>query len=129
MTVDVGWKFWITPCDMRSVAATRQIGRSTHSVQRVRSTQKLPIVFALARAMPRMRAMASAMPTAAETKLWNVRPTICVKCDIVDSPLYACQFVFVVNETAVFQARSGANGSHLVGIERQQVLDALDRRT
>ena len=71
--------------------------------------------------------MASAMPAAAETKLWNVSPTICVRCDIVDSPLYACQFVFVVNETAVFQARSGATAPSCVGIERQEVLHALNR--
>ena len=39
---------------------------------------------------------------------------------MVDSPLYACQFVLVVNDAAVLNARSGAtapnpcglNGSH-----------------
>ena len=38
-------------------------------LDRVRSTQKLPMVSFSRRAMPRMNAMASAMPTAAETKL------------------------------------------------------------
>jgi hypothetical protein len=39
----------------------------------------LPIVPEPERAKPRMTATATAMPTAAETKFWNVRPTICVK--------------------------------------------------
>jgi hypothetical protein len=34
------------------------------------STQKLPIVSFSCCAMPRMNAIATAMPTAAETKLW-----------------------------------------------------------
>src|ERR1700687_5620877 len=100
---------------MRRTAAMMQIGRRTHSVARVRSTQKLPIVLALARATPRMTAIASAMPVAAEAKLWNVSPTIVVRWDIVDSRVYPCQFVFVVNETAVFQARSAGTGPSLSG--------------
>ena len=39
-------------------------------MQRVKSTQKLPIVLDSFRAIPRITAMASAMPTPAEAKLW-----------------------------------------------------------
>src|SRR6476646_2164468 len=66
----------------------------------MRSTQKLPMRPAERRAMPRTRATATAMPTAADAKLWNASWVICEKYDIVDSPLYDCQFVFVVNDAA-----------------------------
>ena len=56
-----------------------QIGTSTHSVARVRSTQKLPRVFALRRTKPRMTAIAIARPAAAETKLWKANPAIWVR--------------------------------------------------
>ncbi len=48
-------------------------------VERVRSTQKLPIVDALRREMPRMRAATVAMPAAADTKFWTARPVIWVR--------------------------------------------------
>ena len=58
--------------------------------------------------MPRTRATASAMPTAAEAKLWNASWFIWEKYDIVDSPAYDCQLVFDVKEAAVSNAwRSG----------------------
>jgi hypothetical protein len=41
------------------------------------STQKLPIVPALLREMPRMNATATPIPTAAETKLWKANCVIC----------------------------------------------------
>ena len=47
------------------------------------------------------------MPTAAETKFCTARPTICVAYVIVDSPEYACQFVFVTKLTAVFHDNAG----------------------
>ena len=56
-----------------------QIGSSTQSRPRTRSTQKLPSVSFSFWAMPRMKAIATAMPTAADTKLWYARPAICVK--------------------------------------------------
>ena len=77
---------------------------------RVRSTQKLPSVFSLRAAMPRMRAIATEMPTAAETKFCTARPDIWVRMLIASSPEYDCQLVFVVNETAVFQAWSACTG-------------------
>ena len=49
------------------------------SAVRVRSTQKLPSVAALVREKPRMNAARTAMPVAAETKFWTVRPSICVR--------------------------------------------------
>ena len=44
---------------------------------RVRSTQKLPSRSVLLRAKPRTSAIATAMPTAAETKFCTARPAIC----------------------------------------------------
>ena len=79
VAVSYGLKFWIAPCDTSASAYTRQIGTSTHSVPRVRSTQKLPSVFDSCRETPRMNAMASAMPTAADQKLCVASPTIWVR--------------------------------------------------
>ena len=53
-----------------------------------------------------MRATATARPTAAETKFWTVRPTVCTNGDVPASPAYDCQLVFVTNETAVLTAVS-----------------------
>ena len=50
------------------------------------STQKFPIVSVRRRTIPRTSAMATAMPTAAETKFWTVSPAIWVRWPIVDSP-------------------------------------------
>ncbi len=47
-----------------------QTGISTQNVARVISTQKLPSVSCSRRATPRTMAMARAIPTAAEMKLW-----------------------------------------------------------
>ena len=58
---------------------TKLIGRRTHKNERVRSTQKFPMVLDSWRAMPRITAMASAMPTAAEKKLWYASPAIWVR--------------------------------------------------
>jgi hypothetical protein len=56
-------------------------------VTRTTSTQKLPIVLTDWRAIPRTRAAATAIPDAAEVKLWIASATICEKYDIVDSPV------------------------------------------
>ena len=53
---------------------------------RVRSTQKFPIVGDLRRTRPRITAIATAIPTAAETKFCTVSPAIWVRWLIVDSP-------------------------------------------
>ena len=43
------------------------------------STQKLPMVCAVRLAKPRMRAMSTAIPVAADTKFWTVSPSIWVR--------------------------------------------------
>ncbi len=70
-------------------ATTSESGISTYSVPRTRSVQKLPMrPFASLpwRAMPRVSPTATAMPAAAEVKLWNASWVICEKYDIVVSP-------------------------------------------
>src|SRR5204863_508579 len=89
------------------------------------STQKLPIpparlgavlrctvlsaspmgLFRLAR--PRTMAIATAMPDAADIQLWMASATMLEKYETTVSGTYDCQFVFVVNEAAVLNARSG----------------------
>src|SRR5512144_1398615 len=115
-TATSAWKFWTTPRETRKSAATKEIGSNTQRIDRVQSNQKLPTPFAFSRATPRMTATAMAMPVAAERKLCKARPTIWVKWDIVDSPEYPCQLVFVVNETAVFQDESGETAPNLFGL-------------
>jgi hypothetical protein len=46
----------------------KEMGSNTYSVARVVSTQKLPNVLISCRANPRITAMATAIPAAAETK-------------------------------------------------------------
>ena len=58
------------------------------------------------RARPRTSAMATARPTAGETKFWTVSPTVCTRGDTPDSPAYDCQLVLVTKETAVLRAVS-----------------------
>ena len=77
--------------------------------------------------MPRTNATASAMPTAAETKLWNASCVICEKYDIVVSPAYDCQFVFVVNDADVSNACRSGTAAEVLRIERQQVLQPQHR--
>ena len=67
------------PWDTRKSAPATAIGSSTHSVARTMSTQKFPMVGFSCWAMPRMKAMATAMPAAADTKLWYASPAICVR--------------------------------------------------
>ena len=67
---------WRRPARHEHERARRTaIGSRMYSVLRVTSTQKLPIVGADRRTRPRTSAMATAMPTAAETKFWTVRPS------------------------------------------------------
>ncbi len=73
---------------------------------RVRSTQKLPMNRPWCRAMPRMRAATTAIPTAAEAKFCTVRPTAWTKSDVPASPAYDCQLVLVTKEIAVLTAVS-----------------------
>ncbi len=75
-----------TPCHTRTIAATNAIGSSTYSVNRVTSTQKLPMVGDIRRVIPRTSAIAIASPTAADRKFWTASPTACVRCAIALSP-------------------------------------------
>ena len=72
--------------------------------------------------MPRASATASAMPTAADAKLWNASCVICEKYDIVVSPLYDCQLVFVVNDAAVSNACRSGTARDALRVQRQEVL-------
>ena len=55
-------------------------------MQRVMSTQKLPMVGELRREKPRVTAIATAIPTAALTNCCTVSTPICEKYDMVVSP-------------------------------------------
>ncbi len=46
---------------------------------RTMSRQKLPSSWVRERTKPRISATSTAMPTAADTKFWNVSPSICVR--------------------------------------------------
>jgi hypothetical protein len=74
-----GPMFWGTPCETRKSAPMNASGSSTYKVHRVRSTQKLPTVLPEVRAKPRISAMASATPVAAETKFCVVSAAIWVR--------------------------------------------------
>ena len=79
-------KLWIAPRETSTSATTIDNGSSRRVTARVRSAQKLPIVSLRRRVMPRTSAIATAIPTAAETKFWTASPLICVRWLIVDSP-------------------------------------------
>jgi hypothetical protein len=79
------WKFWITPWLTNTRANTNAIGIRTRVVPRVRSTQKLPTVADRRRVRPRMRAIATARPTAADAKFCTARPDIWSRCEAVFS--------------------------------------------
>ncbi len=72
-------KFWITPPAIRMIAPMMERGSRMRMVPRTRSTQKLPSSPVLRRASPRTKAMATAMPTAAETKFCTANPAICTR--------------------------------------------------
>ena len=57
-----------------------------YKVVRVKSTQKLPMVWLFRRANPRMSATSTAMPVAADRKFCTARPSICVRYAMVVSP-------------------------------------------
>ena len=114
------WKFWITPWLTRIKANTKHAGSRIRVVVRVRSTQKLPSVDARRRASPRMNAAKTAMPAAAETKLWTASPSIWLRWLIVASPLYDCQFVLVEKLTAVLNERCSPTAGMLVGLNGKE---------
>ena len=82
----------------------------------MRSTQKFPSLPADLRDTPRASATAAAIPPAADVKLWKASCVICEKYDIIVSPLYDCQFVFVVNDAAVSNAWRSGTASRCAGL-------------
>ena len=66
---------WLTSTTVKTIAS----GSRTRTVPRTRSTQKFPIVPARRRTSPRMRATATARPTAADTKFCTASPAIWVR--------------------------------------------------
>src|SRR6476659_3039187 len=94
----------------------KEKGRRMYRVPRTRSDQKLPSRPAERRAMPRTSATATAMPAAADAKLWNASWLIWEKYDRVDSPAYDCQFVLVVNEAAVSNAWRSTTAGNCCGL-------------
>jgi hypothetical protein len=75
-TVVPAEKFCTIPARTKTTAPTTAIGSRIRTRVRVRSTQKLPSWSVFRRANPRTSAMATAMPTAAETKFCTARPAI-----------------------------------------------------
>jgi hypothetical protein len=72
-----GRKFWMTPPATRRIAATNAMGRRIRTLARTRSDQKFPTRPSVSdRENPRTSAMATAMPTAPETKFWTASPII-----------------------------------------------------
>ena len=117
--VSYGSKFCTTPCETSTSANTIEIGSSTHSVPRVRSTQKLPSVFDLA---PRdaaderdcQRQAHGRRPEVMRRQPEHLREIAHRGLGHVD-----CQFVFVVNEIAVFSASAGSTPGRCCGLQRQ----------
>src|SRR6202011_1394769 len=107
VTVRDGWKFWITPWLMNTKANTKEIGSRMRVVERIMSTQKLPSVRCRRRMMARVKATATAMPTAADTYWCSTSASIWLRWLIVDSPAYACQLVLVKKLTAVLKLNAG----------------------
>ncbi|MNR50484.1 hypothetical protein D3C85_1700070 [compost metagenome] len=85
LVTSVGQKFCTTPPKTITTAATNAIGSRIRNDVRVRSTQKLPSRCVLARAMPRMRATTTTIPTAAERKFCTASRHICTKMPTVAS--------------------------------------------
>ena len=74
-----------TPSARSTIANTTEIGSRMRTVPRVRSTQKLPSRSVCERRKPRISAIATASPTAADRKFCTVRPAICTTWPIVVS--------------------------------------------
>jgi hypothetical protein len=86
VTVFEAWKFWMAPWLMKTMAKTNVIGSRIRVVERTVSTQKLPRVVPRRRTRPRMKATASAIPTAAEMNWCHTSPSIWLRWLSVDSP-------------------------------------------
>jgi len=114
-TVVLPCRFWMVPCDTMNSATTNENGSRMRNTVRTRSTQKLPRVRWPRRTMPRTRATAMAMPTAADTKFCTVKPSSWVRWLMACSPENHCQLVLVTNETAALNAPHGVVPARPVG--------------
>ena len=79
-------KFCTAPSATRTMVPTTAMGSRIRRQPRTRSTQKLPTRSVRDRVKPRIRATATAMPTAAEAKFCTASPAICTRWPMVDSP-------------------------------------------
>ena len=78
--------FWMTPCETSSRVPITDSGTSTYRIVRTRSCQKLPRPEPLREMIPRIIAISTQIPTAAETKFSTVNPIIWLKYVSVVSP-------------------------------------------
>ena len=94
---------------------------------RTRSTQKLPIVSDWRRTRPRTNAIATEIPTAADTKFCTVSPAICVK--MAHRPLAAVVLPVRVRHEAdrSVEGERRRHPVHVGRIERQHALDPLEQ--
>ena len=69
-------KLSIAPLAIRTMPPTIDSGISSRITTRVTSTQKLPSLSVLDRMKPRISAIATTMPTAADMKFCTARPVI-----------------------------------------------------
>src|ERR1022692_4446947 len=76
VTVWKAEKFSIAPLAIRMMAPRIDRGSSSRMTARVRSTQKLPSLSVLDRTKPRISAIATTRPTAADRKFCTARPDI-----------------------------------------------------
>ena len=81
------WKFWIAPPAISTIAPMmRDRQQDAQRAADQVDPEVAELAGALLRANPRTSAIATAMPTAAETKFCTARPAICTRWPWVDSP-------------------------------------------
>lgn len=85
LVISVGPKFCTTPPMTITTAATVAMGSRTRKAVRAKSTQKLPIRSVFVRAIPRIRATATMIPTAADRKFCTASRPICTRMPTVVS--------------------------------------------
>ena len=93
---------WLASAVARRIAS----GRSSPSVERTRSCQKLPMVPLVRLTRPRVSTASTQSPLAADTKFCTVSPSAWESGESVVSPAYECQLVLVVKLAAVLRAIS-----------------------
>jgi len=91
------------------------MGSRTHSKQRVLYLPEVSELVRFLRAMPRITTMARTMPTAAETKVVIGETRHLGQIAHRGFPLYACQFVLVVNEGQRYQMPDGLEVANFCG--------------